>query len=325
MSELRQNRLTGEWVIIAPTRNLRPVDTAVSPIPEPAYEEGCPFCPGNEEQIPPIILEMNTVAHPWQTRVIPNKFPALVSAPAVSGDPHSRPGYGRHEVIIDSPHHHVDFADMSIAELDLVLATYVRRYHEIRSEDGNLLPILFRNRGARAGASLHHPHSQLVALPLAPSKIRDEERAALDFFEANGRCAYCDELARELDSATRIVFENEYFVAYVPYAATAPHEVLVVPRTHRADFGDIPETEQSSLAAALISIFGGMRSTLGLADYNLLVRSSADYRSQARHLHWYIRIVPKVGQPGGFEVATGIAINPSRPEDDANRLRSAAA
>jgi UDPglucose--hexose-1-phosphate uridylyltransferase len=270
---------------------------------------------------------MNPVAMPWQTRVIPNRYPALgsVSIESMTSDPHTLPGYGRHEVIIDCPEHHMDIPEMSDQSVEMLLATYIKRYHEIREDDPSLLPIVFRNRGPRAGASLRHAHSQILAVPIAPSKIREEEAAARACFEEIGRCPYCDEMEWELEEGVRLVYQNEHYVAFVPYAASASHEVRIVPRLHRADFGDISIAERRGLASALIATLSMVRSAASGADYNFVIVSSTEYHSTAPHLHWYIRIVPRVAQPGGFEAATGIPINPSSPEHDATRLRTAAA
>lgn len=343
MPQLRQNTITGEWVIIAPNRGTRPGDTQRkendSVRSNPAslaarHDAGCPFCPGSEAHIPPIILELNSTERPWQTRVITNKYPAVRArnaAPIGDGGIHEgipldvggTPIYGHHEVIIESPRHDVDLADLSIASIGTVLETYHRRYHEIRSSDASMLPILFRNRGARAGASLHHPHSQLIAVPIAPARLRHEDESAARFYAAQGRCPYCHQIDEETKAASRLVCRNDHFVAYVPYAATGPFEVIVAPRRHCPDFGDVTADERRSLAALLRTVLRSLQSALGRPDYNYVIRSSVEYGASDPHLHWYLRIVPKLMQPGGFEVATGIPINPSSPEDDAALLRLA--
>lgn len=330
MPQLRQDKITGEWVIIAPHRSTRPGGNAgarkTSHEAHADHDSGCPFCPGNEEQIPPITLELNSTASPWQTRVIPNKYPAvrrLNEAPANdAGD--GADVHGHHDVIIESPRHNLDLADMSLDSIGTVIETYHRRYGDIRATDQNLLPILFRNRGAGAGASLHHPHSQLIAVPLAPTKLRLEENGAGRYFETHGCCPYCDQLREEAAAADRIITQNDAYVAFVPYAASAPFEVLIVPRCHRPDFADTTAAERQSLAEILQSCLRRIKSALGDPDYNYVIRSSIEHGTAAPYLHWYLRIVPKLNQPGGFEVATGVPINPSNPENDAALLRDAA-
>lgn len=322
---LRQHPITHEWIICAPTRTRRPNDVSV---PEPTQNggpaKGCPFCTGHEAMLPGILHETRADGE-WQTRVVPNKYPALVpeaaGLPAQNGFLRAAPAYGRQEVIIETPHHHAPLACLPVEAVRGVVETYLQRYHTIRQDDERLIPFIFRNHGSGAGASLAHPHSQLIATAFAPSAVQREEEQARQRYEEAGACAYCALLEQEVEERSRVVLENDAFVAFVPYAAAVPYELWVVPRQHRADFGDLPEAEQAALADALQRTLARLRERLGDPDYNFYIRSSLAYGSEALHLHWYMRIVPRTTKLAGFEWSTGVSINPSLPEDDAAFLR----
>src|SRR5579871_894230 len=175
MPELRQNFFTKEWVIIATERAKRPEELATHRAvqPTPAFVETCPFCPGNEGKTPPEVMRYPVNGEPWQVRVIPNKFAALMSdAQPIRSLQHLRRrinGFGFHEVIIDSPDHSKPMALLSDEQVAKVLSIYKQRY-KMLSQDPRVNHItIFKNHGVDAGASLQHPHSQLIATPVIPS------------------------------------------------------------------------------------------------------------------------------------------------------------
>lgn len=327
--EIRQNPITKQWVICAPTRNRRPKDFAVEDPRKNGHAgpvDGCPFCPGHEEMLPGIISELNGVTHqPWYTRVVPNKYPALTpdrpSEAGVRGMYHMRTGYGRQEVLIDTPHHYEHLALMPEDSVQAVIKTYLERYHAIRQGGDELIPFLFRNHGAQAGASLPHPHSQIIATRVAPPHIQAEEHDAHAHYEDEGTCLYCTILDEELSARERIVFEDEHFVTFVPYAAEVPCEMWIMPRAHNPEFGRMTEEQVSGFATALHDALYRLHVRLGNPDYNFFIRTALEYNSEAPHLHWYMRILPRTTKQAGFELSTGMRINPSLPELDADFLR----
>jgi UDPglucose--hexose-1-phosphate uridylyltransferase len=261
----------------------------------------------------------------WQVRLVPNKFPAL--SPEVSPERDQEgiyitmPGYGHHEVIIESPRHDRQIGWMSKREIQMIVETYHRRYRELMREDENMMVIIFRNHGERAGTSLIHPHSQLIATGMVPYHVRWREEEAQRYFDKWGRCVYCDILKNELREERRVVYENDTFVAFVPFAADVPFEVQIMPREHKADFGDISAREKSGLAGALKAILSMFVEKLGDPDYNYIFNTSAQYRAREPQLHWYLSIRPRLMTRAGFEIGSGISINPSTPEADAAYLK----
>lgn len=330
LPEIRQNKATREWVIYAPSRGRRPRDFRRSrpgraEVPE--RDERCPFCPGNEAQLPPVILELpGPDASGWQTRVVPNKFPALCpelgTARACRGIYVVMPGSGRHEVVVESPSHSRQPAAMTARELEAVVETYHRRYSDLMALHGSMMAIFFRNHGEAAGTSLVHPHSQVIVTDLVPAPVRWREQTAQDHFDQWGRCVYCEILAFEVRERRRVVGENLSFVAFVPFAAEVPFEVWIMPRRHAADFGAVTDPEKADLASLLREVLGRLCCGLDDPDYNYVINTAARYRADEPQLHWYLRIRPRLTTPAGFELGSGISINPSVPEADAAFLRA---
>lgn len=330
-SERRRHPVTGAWIIVAPGRGHRPNGNASPPSSDalPSHDPDCPFCPGNEDRLPGITLERQRAnGRPWQTRVIPNKYPALTPETSPAG-PASElyrrdTGAGFHDVIIESAVHNQDVADMDAEEAEVVVGTYLQRFCDLQAAHPDLLPFIFRNHGARAGASLAHPHAQLMATSWVPAPIRDRWNRARQHYDRTGHCIYCDILAREEHSGTRVVSSNDSFCAFVPFFAEVPYETWIVPYRHAASFGDLTDGEAADLAVLLPDLLARLNRHLDDPDYNYVVQTTSRARREASYLHWYLRIVPKLKWKGGFEIGAETHINPSRPEQDAKELRSAA-
>jgi len=332
MSELRHDPTTDGWVIVAPERNRRPRNGRPPPGRMqglPSFDPTCPFCPGNESLLPSIIAETGSSGEPgWGTRVVANKF-AAVSQDAADRNGSSlyeiKPGWGHHEVIVEASRHDKDLVTMSKQEIHAVLLTYRNRYDALMVDAAVQSVILFRNRGSAAGASIQHPHSQMVALQLVPPLVEARQAAMIDYYKGKSRCVLCDVIAHEQMDGSRIVAENDAFVSVAPFAAIAPCEMWLLPKRHQADFGEIQDAEIGLLAVALQDALIRLSATLRDPPYNYVIDSAAKGGSGAPHLHWRLRIVPQVVTPAGFELGSGLPINTSAPEHDAAVLRSAAA
>ncbi|MGJ3251008.1 MAG: galactose-1-phosphate uridylyltransferase [Elainellaceae cyanobacterium] len=324
--QIRLNKATREWVIYAPSRRQRPRDFQASSKqgkPLTNQVESCPFCPQNEHQLPSIIAELPD-SKPWQTRVVPNKYPALTPDVHIHraevGMYLTMPSYGQHEVIIESPDHHKDIATMSIEEVEILIETYHQRYLDLMQVHQNMMVILFRNHGDRAGASLSHPHSQIIVTGMVPHHIRWRESEAQRYFDDWGQCVYCDIMTFEQQDETRIIFENSSFLAFVPYAAEVPFEIWIMPKQHQADFGSITPVEKSDFARILQQVLATLGERLHNPDYNYIINTAARYKAGEPQLHWYCQIRPRLTTTAGFEIGSGISINPSLPEIDAEFL-----
>lgn len=329
MPELRQNMATKEWVIIATERAKRPdhfvnTEQPLAAETQHLFDPNCPFCPGNEEL--ELEIERTPMIGSWQTRVVDNKFPALSRAGALTrtynGVHRSISGVGYHEIVIEHPHHNTTLALMTPAEITHVLQTFYSRGWEI-GRDGRIEQlILFKNHGEQAGATLHHPHSQIIGLPVVPIEIRHRIEEARRFFDDNGKCAYCTMLQNELDAQTRVITANDQFVAFVLYAAPSPFHIWIVPRQHSISFLYIQPDELVALAQILSDVL--RRLYIGLRDpsYNLVIRTAPTKEISNDYLHWYITLIPRLSRTAGFELGTGMFINSSLPEESAAFLRA---
>ncbi len=331
--ETRQDRITRQWVACAPARSSRPHKTgSPSPPHDPTDDtpvEGCPFCPGHEEMLPAVLYQLDAGEdRPWQTRVVPNKYPAL--RPEEQPEQRScglyqtRGSHGRQEVVIDTPHHRQGLAQMPVEQVEAMLQTYLTRYHTLRQADPPLYPFIFRNHGAGAGASIAHPHSQIIAPDFPPPQIKREEAAARERYDEEGSCPYCEMIEDEVAAEARMVWSNEHVVVFVPFAARVPYEMWILPRTHEPEFGRLTDEGCTHLAPALHEAVRRLHDRLDNPDYNFFVRTALNYQSDAPHLHWSLRIEPRTTVEAGFERSTGVQINPSIPERDAAVLRGEA-
>lgn len=340
MSELRQDPIQKRWVIISADRGRRPRDYHLSP-EMPLRKEGfCPFCPGNEEKTPPEIYAIREESLPangpgWDVRVIPNKFPAL----QIEGDLEKRGvglydrmrGIGAHEVIIETPHHELSIAEMPLERVRRLLDVYRDRWLDL-SQDGRFKYILiFKNHGEAAGASLLHPHSQLIATPVTPKTVALELESARAHFQLKNRCLFCDLLDYELERQERVIVTNDHFVAYAPYASRFPFETVIAPRQHTCNFAESEPREMQDFAAILKDVLTRLK--LGLKDppYNFVLHTVPNTNAQPRRsqywdtirwdFHWHLEIMPRLTRMAGFEWGTGFYINPTAPEDAARFLR----
>lgn len=327
MNELRQDRISGQQVIIAPGRNARPhqVKWKRQAAPKAADALQCPFCPGNEALLPGIAAEYPANSSPgWSVRAVPNKYAALTQE---AGETPRQDGYtaeaaiGMQEVIIDSPCHTARLIDLDDDNLLAVLQAYRDRFMALITQEGITNVILFRNEGASSGASLAHPHSQLIATGFAPDRLRRLEERARDYLERNGRCIVCDDVAGEIAAASRIVEQHALFTCHIPFAAQAPSELRITPMRHQSRFDEINDGELAALGSILRRALLRLSAVHGDISYNFVVDSAGRDDEGRQHMHWHLRIVPDLVSWGGFELGTGVPINPSSPEKDAAALK----
>jgi UDPglucose--hexose-1-phosphate uridylyltransferase len=325
-TELRQDPSTRNWVVVAPERSRRP-DVFRRTGERPARAGACPLCPGREAETPAETWRLSGPNGEWRVRVVPNKFPALAddggARRRVSAEGFvTMAGIGRHEVIIESRDHTGDLALADDAAVRAVLEAYRARYRALRA-GGTAVIITFRNHGPAAGTSLDHPHSQIVAAPVVPLEIRHRFDVAMQHYDDLGTCLYVDILERELRDGRRIVLEDPKFVAFQPFASASPFETWIMPRFHQPSFGDATDDTLDGLAPVLRRVLGGLSRELGDPDYNYVVDSAPPGDEGREYFVWHVRIVPRLSTPAGFELGSGMRINPSPPEDTAAALRRA--
>jgi len=332
MSELRRNRATKEWIIVATERAKRPHQFLVKSRKEklPPYDPTCPFCPGNERKTPPEVYALRKKGSfpdqpGWRIRVVTNKYPALdpkkKMAKITGKFFRTTSGVGKHEVIIETFQHNKSIATLSLKQVEEICLVYLRRYTALEKDRRFKLIIIFRNHGITAGTSLKHPHSQLIALPLVPASIRHLLEEAMRYYDDHGSCVFCDMTGEELTARKRIILENEKFVAFHPFASRTPFETWIVPRKHNAGFGNISQDEVKSMAMVLKYVLKKLYEKLGDPDFNLLVRTAPLKDAFEDYYHWYVQILPRLTTPAGFELGSGVYINTSLPEETARFIK----
>lgn len=328
MPELRRDPIIGRWVIISADRGKRPSD--FSRADEAQQGKKCPFCPGNESLTPSEIIAYGEQNRPrdgggWRVRVIPNKYPALEIEGTLTrqgdGMYDRMNGIGAHEVIIESPFHDRDTPDLSDKDVEDIFWIFRDRIMDLRKDIRLEYVLIFKNHGSAAGSTLAHPHSQLIATPVVPKRVREEVNGAKSYFDYKERCCFCDIIEQELTAGTRIVAENESFVALCPFASRFPFEVWILPRIHSSDFVDIQKHDMSQLAAIQKLVIGKLMRTLDNPPYNCLLHTGPLKEPNLPHFHWHIEIIPKLTKVAGFEWGSGFYINPTPPEEAAQFLR----
>lgn len=327
MSELRYNLISREWVIIATERAKRPHDFVkakdnVKALPE--YKENCPFCVGNEDKTPSETFRIGDKVL-WKVRSVYNKFGALSFEEKPKREIHglhsSMSGFGVHEVIIENPKHNLCIPLMEDDDIKNIIKAYKNRYDAIKKYSGIEHIVIFKNHGPSAGTSLEHPHSQLIATPVVPPQSRGRLQQAASYFDLTGKCLFCQTLSDELKTAERIIVETENFVSFIPYAALSPFHIWIFPKRHASSFSDINDGETSDLAVNLKKTLSKLYYGLDNPDYNYTIRSIPINEKGTEYFHWYVSIIPRLTQPAGFELGSGMFINASLPEEAAKFMR----
>ena len=331
MSELRRDPITGRWNIINTDEPAGPESFEVDN-QAPSAGGRCPFCAGNESITPPEIYAVRPANTPangpgWQLRVVANKFPAL----QIEGDISRRGigvfdlcnGVGAHEVIIETPDHHRQMADLSLEEIGTVVKAFKARSLDLRGDRRLKYTLIFKNVGLSAGASLEHGHSQLIALPIVPKRVQEELKGAERYFEFRDRCPFCDMLSQEVQEDERIIADNRSFVAFCPFVSSFPFEIWLLPKEHRADFAQIGTEEIADFARLLKETLMRMRGVLANPPYNFIIHTGPIGPYEHDEYHWHVELIPKLTKVAGFEWGTGFYINPTPPEFAAKLLRDA--
>lgn len=330
MPELRKDPITGRWVIIATDRAKRPNDFIRQSVP-PAKLAVCPFDYGNEHKTPPEILAYRNSGSRnepgWRVRVVANKFPVL----GIEGELNRQGegmydkmnGIGAHEVIIETPDHAATLGEMPERQIEEVLWAFKERVTDLKKDRRFRYILLFKNHGEAAGASLEHPHCQLIALPVIPKRVKEEVDGSRLFYELKERCIYCDIIRQESSAGVRLVMETDRFMVLEPYAPRFPFETWILPKRHESHFEESDAPTLQNMAWILRSTMRKIDRVLEHPAYNFIVHSAPVQDGPLPHYHWHLEIIPKLTKVAGFEWGTGFYINPTPPEESAKFLREA--
>lgn len=329
MSELRRDPIGARWVIVDTDHPSKPEDFEYEP---QSFSEGiCPFCYGNESMTPP---EIEAIREPdtspntpgWQVRVVANKFPALQIEGVLErrglGVYDLSNGIGAHEVLIESAYHKKDISDLLNSEIENFLSMYCRRAIDLQKDKRFKYIMVFKNFGAPAGASLEHPHTQIVALPMIPKSVMEEIKGAQNYFDFRERCIFCDIIRQEIQEKERIILENKDYLAFCPFVSRFPFEIWIIPRKHSACFCHMPNEEIPSLASVLKNTIVNLKGLFPNISYNYIIHSSPiNGDGGLEGYHWHIELMPKLTRVAGFEWGSGFYVVPTPPELAAKYLR----
>ncbi|XP_062167702.1 ADP-glucose phosphorylase [Alnus glutinosa] len=329
--ELRKDSVTKRWVIFSPARAKRPSDfKAKSPTTQSKQQQECPFCLGHEHECAPEIFRVPSSSGPaWKIRVIENLYPALsrtLDGPfAQNHNPNASGsgdqvlgGFGFHDVVIENPVHSVQLSDQSPQELGEVLLVYKKRIQQLATYDSIKYVQVFKNHGVSAGASMSHSHSQILALPVVPPTVSARLDSAKEFFHETGKCSICEVRVEGL-----LIDESSHFISVVPFAASFPFEIWIIPRHHSSHFHELDGAKAVDLGSLLKLMLRKMSFQLNDPPFNFMIHTSPLQvpDSQLPYIHWFLQIVPQLAGVGGFEIGSGCYINPVFPEDAAKVLR----
>jgi UDPglucose--hexose-1-phosphate uridylyltransferase len=336
MPELRKDPVVGRWVIISTDRAKRPSDFRV--VREQRLPDSCALCEGRESETPPEVYAVRRKGTApdtpgWDVRVVPNKYPALCIEGELNregvGMCDMMNGVGAHEVIIETPEHGKDLVDLATGHIAEVIWTYRQRIMDLSGDDRLKYVLIFKNQGEAAGASLQHAHSQLIATPITPKRVKEELMGAMEHYSYKRRCIFCDYIKQETKVfGERLVAKTEHFVTLSPFAARFPFELWILPQRHAADFTYIENNEVTDLAKMLKLILEKLRVALNDPPFNYILHMAPFRRRRVGYwatieedYHWHIELLPRLSRVAGFERGSGFYINPTPPEVAAQVLR----
>lgn len=336
MSEIRLDRIHNQYVLIAPERLHRP-DIDVSKKTQQSNQR-CPFCEGNEELTPAEVyaIRNNEANKPdWKTRVVPNLYKAVQIELADKSRRESMfesiPGVGAHEVLIDSPCHTCGIEELDTQGIENWLRSIIIRIGDLRNDKRLVHLSIFKNSGTMSGATQEHPHTQILALPIMPQNEIVFLDRNMKYYRRHGRGIIEDILQNEISDKKRIVSEIGSFVAFCPFASSFPFEIMIAPKRNIRCLLECTRDDITDLSELIKDVFLKLKYQLGDFDYNLyfrIVPINSNFENDTfipyldKNYRFTIRITPRIYRIGGFEISSGMAINPVPPEECATLLNS---
>lgn len=322
--ELRKDLVSGDWIVNAPSRSKRPRFIAKPQKRKKAPIKNCPFEDpqkfGNRQ---PILTYPN--AHHWAIQIIENKYPAVVHKKTCGTLSHQGPypvfpAIGHHDVIITKDHNK-NFPHLNIEQANLVFQAFRDRYLMLYNDKCIEYVSIFHNWGPTAGASIYHPHYQLIAIPVVPPDVNHSLEGSARFFAKHKKCVHCVMIDWEKKEKKRVIFENDGAIAFAPFVSRSPFEIRVFPKKHLPFLENTYDHDIASVVEALQTTLRSFERNLNDPDYNFFIHTSPlKDKEKYGHYHWHIEAFPKAGR-AGFEFGTGVEINAVDPDLAAKTLR----
>lgn len=315
MAELRYHPLTKDWVMIASNRQNRPQ----------MPKNFCPFCPGSGK-----------VPEHFEVYKYDNDFPALSSNPP-EPDPvetslfKTAPSYGKCEVILYSPEHTVTLPELPTDHIRKLVDLWTERYLEMRKDEKIKYIFIFENRGDVVGVTMPHPHGQIYGYPFIPKKLELELSSCKEHHDATGRCLICDMAKEEADFKSRIIFENEFFIVFLPFFSEYPYGIYIVSKNHKQELSQFTDEEKQSLAETLKYATGTLDELFGYPFPYMMCMHQSPVNSgdTSSYYHFHIEFFPPMRSKekqkfnASSETGAWAHCNPTAPEEKAEELREA--
>lgn len=326
MPKLRQNIITGDWVVIAPERAKRPNDFVFPESVKVTKPEDCPFCIGSPG------YKKNEKVRGSKTKnfyVIENKFPAFLEDESGAeirsfypekGFYRARPAVGDHEVVVYNDHNKT-LITMSKGHKTEMFEVLQDRYIAIKKEKGVISIMPIYNHGADSGASIEHPHAQIFGTDIIANMVGREMDGADRYFGINGECVFCDMVKHELREKVRVVYENKSFVAFTFYASRFPMETWVIGKDHESQFEETSKAKLKDLADAVDEVVVSLNRNVPNIPLNFWIHTLPTTLDESASYHWHLEIVPRVARYGGYELGSDVVIDVMSPEKAAEYLR----
>jgi UDPglucose--hexose-1-phosphate uridylyltransferase len=337
MSRLRKDPLVGRWIIISTERPKKPEEYHTEEPEDDVTPAECPFCGGNEAKTPHEIAsfraEKSKPDSPgWWVRVIPSKFPVLHVEGGLdregSGIYDWMNGVGAHEIIVETPEHARRLEELPESQVEKVLWAYRDRILDLERDERLRYVLVLKNQGISAGSILNHTHSQIIATPIIPKRVKEKLDGAKSYYDYKERCIFCDMVRQELADAVRVVEESRHFLVFTPFAARFPFETWIYPKKHSCAYADITKEEMMDFGRTLRGTLARLSKVLDNAPYNYILYTAPNrvprhghWHTLSEDFHWHLEIMPRLTRVAGFEWGSGFYINPTSPEDAARYLR----
>ena len=325
MSDLRQDPISGQWVVISELRSARPnefrqVDTRRSDL-------SCPFCKGFEHSTPTALETIcaDEGEESWLIRVVPNKYPALVPAEQESekqaGPYRLVQSSGSQEIIIHSPRHVASLSQLTNPEIEAGMQACQNRLRNYHQQSAIQHVMLFTNCRSEAGASLEHIHSQLVGTPIISPSLQTRLDRACDFFDKHGTTSMHQIVEWEMNESTRLISNGDDWAVFCPFASRFPYQVWIAPRQPIPDFASCDERAASQLGFLIRDVVDRLEQIHDFPAYNVMFHTADNGRTFENQYQWYVEIVPRLTRFAGYELGTGCWINHINPDTAAQQIR----
>lgn len=321
INELRQDPVSRDWIIISSGRSKRPDSFKL--VKNTHQETVIDLCPFEDPK-----THGNEIVKTYSSgiKVVNNKFPIIkgdvCNLEKRVGPYLTKDSAGYHEVVIFKDHKK-SFAEMSVEEVFSVVSAYQDRYNILKNKECANYILIIHNHGRDAGASVSHPHSQILAVPFIPSDIGRSLSGSAMYKMERHRCVHCDIIEWEIKTQKRVIFENENFVAIVPFVPRFSYEIRIFPKKHQSFFEESDTLELKDFAEALRISLAKVFHGLNNPAYNFFIHTPpTDAEHDYDFYHWHLEINPRIGEWGGFELGTGSEVINTDPDEVAEYLKN---